>query len=83
MTNMATATTVPPIVKPAGANDIWRGKLPSYHTFDLTGAYDVSKQLKLTAAIKNLTDKRYIAGMRQGIYAGPERSFEIGAKYTF
>ncbi len=64
-------------------NNIWKGKLPSYHTFDLTGTYDASKQLKLTAAIKNLTDKRYIAGMRQGIYAGPERSLEIGAKYTF
>lgn len=72
-----------PIVKPAGANDVWKGRLPSYYTFDLTGAYDVSKQLKLTAAIKNLTDKRYIAGMRQGIYAGPERSFEIGARYAF
>lgn len=64
-------------------NDIWKGKLPSYYTLDLTGSYDVSKQLKLTAAIKNLTDKRYIAGLRQGIYAGPERSVEVGAKYTF
>lgn len=64
-------------------NNIWKGKLPSYHTFDLTGTYDFSKQLKLTAAIKNLTDKRYIAGLRQGIYAGPERSLEIGARYTF
>lgn len=72
-----------PIVKPVGANAVWKGKLPSYHTFDLTGSYDVSKQLKLTAAIKNLTDKRYIAGLRQGIYAGPERSFELGAKYKF
>jgi len=72
-----------PIVKPAGANDVWKGKLPSYYTFDLTGAYDVGKQLKLTAAIKNLTDKRYIAGLRQGIYAGPERSLEVGAKYSF
>lgn len=64
-------------------NSVWKGKLPSYHTFDLTGSYDVSKQLRLTAAIRNLTDERYIAGLRQGIYAGPERSFEVGAKYTF
>lgn len=64
-------------------NSVWKGQLASYHTFDLTGGYDVSKQLKLTAAIKNLTDERYIASLRQGIYAGPERSFEIGAKYTF
>ncbi len=64
-------------------NSVWKGRLPSYYTFDLTGSYDVSKQLRLTAAVKNLTDKRYIAGLRQGIYAGPERSFEVGAKYTF
>ncbi|KYC29516.1 TonB-dependent receptor [Sterolibacterium denitrificans] len=64
-------------------NNIWKGKLPSYHTFDLTGTYALSKQLKLTAAIKNLTDERYIAGLRQGIYAGAERSLEIGAKYVF
>ncbi len=72
-----------PIVKPAGANDVWKGKLPSYHTLDLTGSYDVGRQLKLSAAIKNLTDERYIAGLRQGIYAGPERSFELGARYSF
>jgi Fe(3+) dicitrate transport protein len=71
------------IVKPAGANDIWRGELPSYYTLDLTGSYDVGRQLKLNAAIKNLTNERYIAGLRQGIYTGPERSVEVGAKYTF
>jgi Fe(3+) dicitrate transport protein len=60
-----------------------KGMLPSYYTFDLTGSYDVSKKLKLSAAIKNLTDERYIAGLRQGIYVGPERSFEVGAKYSF
>jgi len=64
-------------------NGIWKGRLPGYTTFDLTGSYDVSKQLRLTAAIKNLTDKRYIAGLRQGIYAGAERSFEVGARYAF
>lgn len=64
-------------------NSVWKGRLPSYHTFDLTGRYDISKQLRLTAALKNLTDKRYIAGLRQGIYAGPQRSFEVGARYAF
>lgn len=64
-------------------NNVWKGRLPSYYTFDLTGSYALGKQLKLSAAIKNLTDERYIAGLRQGIYAGPERSFEVGAKYTF
>ena len=64
-------------------NAVWSGLLPSYYTVDLTGSYDVSKQLKLFGAIKNLTDERYIAGLRQGIYAGPERAVEVGAKYTF
>ncbi len=64
-------------------NSVWPGLLPSYYTVDLTGSYDVSRQLKLFGAIKNLTDERYIAGLRQGIYAGPERAVEVGAKYTF
>lgn len=66
-----------------GGNAIWSGLIPSYHTLDLTGSYDVNKQLRVFGAIKNLTDERYIAGLRQGIYAGPERSVEVGAKYTF
>jgi len=70
-----------PITGSGGA--IWSGLLPSYYTVDLTGSYDVNKQLKLFGAIKNLTDERYIAGLRQGIYAGPERAVEVGAKYTF
>jgi len=57
--------------------------MPSYYTVDLTSSYDVNKQLKLFGAIKNLTNERYIASMRQGIYAGPERAVEVGAKYTF
>ena len=64
-------------------NSVWKGRMAGYYTFDLTGSYDVSKQLRLSAAVKNLTDEQYIAGLRQGIYAGPERSFEIGVKYTF
>ncbi|MDP1532605.1 MAG: TonB-dependent siderophore receptor [Rubrivivax sp.] len=70
-----------PITGSGGA--IWSGLIPSYYTVDLTGSYDVNKQLKLFGAIKNLTDERYIASMRQGIYAGPERAVEVGAKYTF
>ena len=64
-------------------NGVWKGKLPSYYTFDLTSSYAVSKQLLLSFAVKNLTDERYISSLRQGIYAGPERSFEVGAKYVF
>lgn len=59
------------------------GKLAAYTTADLTANYSVSKQFSVFGAIKNLTDKRYIASLRQGVYAGPERSFEVGAKYMF
>ncbi|TVQ71921.1 MAG: TonB-dependent receptor, partial [Chromatiaceae bacterium] len=59
------------------------GLLPSYHTVDLTGQYAVNQQFSVFGAIKNLTDERYISGLRQGIYVGPERSFELGAKYSF
>ena len=61
----------------------WGGLIPSYATTDLTAGYEVSDRLRLTGAVKNLTDRHYIAGLRQGIYVGPERSYEIGLRYTF
>lgn len=61
----------------------WGGLMPSYYTADATVSYDVSESLELSGAIKNLTDQRYIAGLRQGIYVGPERSFEFGVRYRF
>lgn len=59
------------------------GRVDAYTTMDLTANYAVSPQLTLSAAVKNLTDKHYIASLRQGIYAGPERSFELGGRYSF
>lgn len=59
------------------------GKLDAYTTLDLTADYAVNKKLNVFAALRNLTDERYIASLRQGIYAGPERNFAVGAKYTF
>jgi Fe(3+) dicitrate transport protein len=61
----------------------WGGLIPSYATADLTASYQVSERLSLSGAVKNLTDKDYIAGLRQGIYVGPERSFELGFRYRF
>jgi len=61
----------------------WGGLVSSYYTIDLTGRYAIRDDLSLFGAVKNLTDERYVAGLRQGIYMGPERSFEVGAKYTF
>jgi Fe(3+) dicitrate transport protein len=61
----------------------WGGLIPSYYTIDLTSQYTFTESLSAFGAIKNVTDELYIAGLRQGIYVGPERSFELGAKYTF
>ncbi len=59
------------------------GLIPSYFTIDATASYDFSPQFSVYGSIKNLADKRYIAGLRQGIYAGPERSFDVGLSYRF
>ena len=57
--------------------------MDSYTVFDLTSQYQLTPNLQLEGAVKNLTDKRYITGLRQGIYVGPERSFEVGFDYRF
>lgn len=66
-----------------GIGGIWGGKLDAYTTVNLSTRYAVNKQLSVFGAVKNLTDEHYISGLRQGIYVGPERSFEVGAKYKF
>lgn len=67
---------------PTGAaGGIWGGLLPSYTLYDAMAQYSVSDQLTLFGAVKNIADKRYITGLRQGIYVGPERSFEVGLRY--
>jgi len=69
---------------PADASGgIWGGELDAYTTFDLNARYQFNKQLSVFGSVKNLTDELYIAGLRQGIYVGPSRSFELGAKYKF
>ena len=61
----------------------WGGLIPSYYTIDLTSQYAFNENFSLFGAVKNLTDELYISGLRQGIYVGPERSFELGAKVRF
>ncbi len=61
----------------------WGGLVPSYHTFDFTSQFAVSESIDVFGAIKNITDEQYISGLRQGIYVGPERSFELGATVRF
>lgn len=69
---------------PTGAGGgIWGGLLPAYTVLDLTAQYSVYDGFTVFGAVKNLTDKQYIAGLRQGIYVGTERSFEVGFRYRF
>lgn len=65
------------------AGGIWGGLMPAYTVLDFTAQYHLADNVRIFGAVKNLTDKRYITGLRQGIYVGPERSFEIGVSYGF
>lgn len=59
------------------------GKIDSYTTMDLNAHYTLTDSFSVYGAVKNLTNKHYIASLRQGIYAGPSRSVEVGARYKF
>lgn len=61
----------------------WGGLMSSYSTTDLTAGYSLNDRFSVSGAIRNLTDERYVAGLRQGLYVGPERSFELGVRYRF
>jgi len=59
------------------------GQVAGYTLADLYVTYSVSEQLSLNAAIRNLADRQYIASLRQGIYVGTQRSFDVGLRYRF
>lgn len=59
------------------------GRIDSYTLLDINAVYEVNSQLTLSASIKNLTDRRYIASLRQGIYVGTERAVNAGFVYKF
>ncbi|MCC1497251.1 TonB-dependent receptor domain-containing protein [Alcanivorax sp. 1008] len=59
------------------------GQVEAYATADLSARYQATADLELFGSVKNLTDERYIASLRQGIYVGPERSVEAGFRYRF
>ncbi|GHG72765.1 TonB-dependent receptor [Alishewanella longhuensis] len=65
------------------AGGIWGGLLPAYTVYDLLAQYTVFDGLTVYGSVKNLADKNYISGLRQGIYVGPERSVEAGFRYRF
>jgi Fe(3+) dicitrate transport protein len=66
-----------------GSTGTWGGLIPSYSTVDLTTSFAITEQLSVSGAVKNLTDRHYIAGLRQGIYVGAERGYELGLRYRF
>lgn len=70
-----------PIVE--NTSGFFTGKIDAYTIVDLTTRYTLNDQVEFYGAVKNLEDKRYIASLRQGIYVGPERSFEAGVRYRF
>ena len=59
------------------------GQVDAYATADLSARYQATSDLEVFGSVKNLTDERYIASLRQGIYVGPERSVEAGFRYRF
>jgi Fe(3+) dicitrate transport protein len=62
------------------AGGIWGGKLDAYTVADIVAQYEFTPALTAFGSIKNVSDERYITGLRQGIYAGPERTFEFGIR---
>jgi Fe(3+) dicitrate transport protein len=68
------------VIPTNAAGGIWGGLLPAYTLLDLTAQWQVRGSLSVFGALKNLTDERYITGLRQGIYAGPGRNFELGVR---
>jgi Fe(3+) dicitrate transport protein len=62
------------------AGGIWGGLMPAHTLLDVTAQWQVRGSLLVFGALKNLTDERYITGLRQGIYVGPGRNFEVGVR---
>lgn len=59
------------------------GEINSYTLADVSMLYRLNDRLEFGATVKNLADERYIASLRQGIYVGPERSYDVGISYRF
>lgn len=69
------------IALPTGAaGGIWGGRLDAYTITDAVAQYEVNSNLTVFGSVKNLMDERAITGLRQGIYAAPGRSVEMGVR---
>ena len=71
--------------KPIAENTsgFFTGQIDSYTLLDLNLVYQLTQELSLSASAKNLTDEKYIASLRQGIYVGTERSLDVGLRVKF
>jgi Fe(3+) dicitrate transport protein len=59
------------------------GAIDGYTIADVSMLYRLNDRLEFGATVKNVADERYIASLRQGIYVGPERSYDLGFSYRF
>ena len=59
------------------------GRIDEYAVLDLSAVYELNQTVSFSASAKNLGDEHYIASLRQGIYVGPERSFDVGVRVKF
>jgi len=75
-----TANTVAIVERTSG---FFTGQVDAYTLLDLTASYEFSEAFRVFGAVKNLTDRHYIASLRQGIYVGPSRAVEFGVRYQF
>lgn len=70
------------IIPTDAAGGIWGGRMPAYTLLDLSAEWQATTSLVVFGALKNLTDERYITGLRQGIYVGPSRNVEVGVRQS-
>ena len=59
------------------------GEIDGYTIADVSMLYRYSDRFEFGATVKNVANERYIASLRQGIYVGPERSYDVGVSYRF
>lgn len=59
------------------------GQIDGYTLGDLSVLYRLNENMEFGATVKNLADERYIGSLRQGIYVGPERSYDLSLSYRY
>jgi len=59
------------------------GQIPSYTVFDASVNYRVNPDFTVFVAGRNLTDRKYIANLTDGVTAGPERTVYAGFDARF